>query len=587
MSEAGGVEAVVILKTPVNVSSSSSKIVRNPVMHNKAKSWSGGGTYSFSQNGAAATFPKSQQVTKGSYTRSDLPDMQSSYSNGHADPNDSNKALGLVRSSQGTTRSPAVALEHPNANGEIKQHRKGWRSGLRGKEAKLERLFWQVLTSRAAVAEKRRELRAARLAMEQVDEGLMKLIREKRTQQCNSTYENFLELESHYRRLQDARDKYGSLEESYDTMEERLDEDEYKITKLAEELQGDDDESTTHPEQDESEILSRASDDERSGDSRAVEEQEHPLYNEYLSMLGDADLVREDIAELRFEFRKLQEAQLLRHKVHSSLSKNGQAIKDNFFTKEAALLEKLNDIELNVERLENDCKQAGLLNKENEETETSAGKEYNNKNTNKSVWADLNGLTDPKGGDGQFNVVSDQSGEGEVDEKINILEELTTTTADRERYSLLLGQPAEEKIERDIKSLISDFNPQDPGDRIARWILHRLRSSYSEVELLERISVQHGLDPPANMGKWQEDVLEFWFLDSTFMPPSAYQVQHTPTGLDIPSSPFADRENQALFNSGQAHLIQLVIRSSSIFDKLEFALILRLTIPKGEVAKSV
>jgi hypothetical protein len=57
-----------------------------------------------------------------------------------------------------------------------------------------------------------------------------------------------------------------------------------------------------------------------------------------------------------------------------------------------------------------------------------------------------------------------------VDEKINILEELASTTADCERYSLLLGQPAEEKLEKDIKSLLSNFNPQDPGDRISRWI---------------------------------------------------------------------------------------------------------------------
>jgi len=234
-----------------------------------------------------------------------------------------------------------------------------------------------------------------------------------------------------------------------------------------------------------------------------------------------------------------------------------------------------------VERLKNDCVQVGLLSKENEQTENEAGKEDDNNN---NILADLNGLIDPEHAHGRFNVVLEQSDEEKVDKEINILDGMT---ADRERYSLLLEQPTEEKPDKDLKSLISDFNPQDPGDRIARWILHRLRSSYSEVELLEWISVKNGLDPPANIGKWQQDVLEFWFIDSSFLQPSAYRVQDTPTELDVPSSPFADRDNNALFKSGQAQLIQLVIRSSSIFNKLEFALLLRLTIPKGEVAKSV
>lgn len=88
----------------------------------------------------------------------------------------------------------------------------------------------------------------------------------------------------------------------------------------------------------------RASNDKRQGGGKVFEAQEHPLYSEYLSKLGDADSVREATAELRLEFR-LQKAHLLRHEVCSSLSKNEQAIKDNFFTKDTALLEKLPAIE--------------------------------------------------------------------------------------------------------------------------------------------------------------------------------------------------------------------------------------------------
>jgi hypothetical protein len=263
-----------------------------------------------------------------------------------------------------------------------------------------------------------------------------------------------------------------------------------------------------------------------------------------MSRQGDADRVYEDLAELRYVHKKLEDAQESRQRVGLGLSLEDQSILRKFPTEEAALLEKLQGIKADIECLKVDCVQAGLLSvKEN----------------------------------------------GEDGEDSDILTGLDgSTISDYDRFPLLLEQPDNEKDDVKSKSLISQFKDGDPGDRITRWLLHKLRSSCSEVELLARLSASDELDPLADTSKWQEEVLEFWFLDSTTkLPPSAYKVQASITELDMPKSPFADKDNPSVLKSDQAQLIQLVVRSSSLFNRLDFELWLGLRVPKDKATMSV
>lgn len=510
-------------------------------MQRKTKSWSGSNYLKSSRWSEAGAESSNSQRNSTYLNTGVLPTESQTWTTNGNEGNAQGPAPNPTSPDEKASRRSTVVSEDAKVNGDSDGRGKRRQSNTEEKEARLRRLRWRNLTTRAAVAEKRRGLHHARLEITHADQGFMKLVREMRTQQSDGRDEDFQALEEHYRQLQAARDKYGPLEESYNALEERLDREEYEITKLEERLR--EGQSDIQSQLDESDALSSAFDDDQSEGRVLIESDDYTLYDEYLSRQGDADMVREDIAELRFEYQMLQEARMSRRKVGHQLSPEDQAIWDNFFTKEAVLSERLEQIELDVERLRIQCIEAGLM-PEEEQSDESEGED----------------------------ILEDAAG---------------STPAEYERFPLLLEQPNGEMADGAWNSLITDFDPEDPGDRVERWLLHKLRSSCSEVELLARISASDGLGPFTTTEKWQEEVLEFWFLDSTVLPPSAYQVQDTVSKYDIPTSPFADKNNVSLFKSGQAQLFHLVIRSSSIFNKIEFALLLRLTIPRGEAAKSV
>lgn len=65
--------------------------------------------------------------------------------------------------------------------------------------------------------------------------------------------------------------------------------------------------------------------------------------------------------------------------------------------------------------------------------------------------------------------------------------------------------------EHDIHSLIRDADPEDKSDYINRWLLHKLRLSALEAEVLYstfrvRLKIR-------DITRWQQDVLDFWTLD--------------------------------------------------------------------------
>jgi hypothetical protein len=147
-------------------------------------------------------------------------------------------------------------------------------------------------------------------------------------------------------------------------------------------------------------------------------------------------------------------------------------------------------------------------------------------------------------------------------------------------FPRLLARPDEYEDEKVSKELLSEFKDGDTGDRIARWLLHKLRSSCSEVELLARYS--NGLSRTVDNQKWQEEVLYFWFMDSTNLPPSAYELD--PTLTAVPSTIITDPTKVTPKPFGEKHFIQLAVRSSSLSRKLEFGMLLKLSELKGRSA---
>lgn len=74
-----------------------------------------------------------------------------------------------------------------------------------------------------------------------------------------------------------------------------------------------------------------------------------------------------------------------------------------------------------------------------------------------------------------------------------------------------------------IEHLVQDTNASDKTDYINRWLLHRLRTSAVEVELLYSLFVSLSSLKILNMEQWQQDVLFYWTRDEQArLPPERY-----------------------------------------------------------------
>lgn len=75
-----------------------------------------------------------------------------------------------------------------------------------------------------------------------------------------------------------------------------------------------------------------------------------------------------------------------------------------------------------------------------------------------------------------------------------------------------------------IEHLVQDANESDKTDFINRWLLHRLRTSAVEVELLYSLFISSSSLTILNLEQWQQDVLFYWTRDEQArLPPEQYR----------------------------------------------------------------
>ena len=407
---------------------------------------------------------------------------------------------------------------------------KGQERRLR-RQAKLNNLLSRSLQTRTRAYEKRSQLRQSRFEMSNADEAFMKLIRERRVQ--GSQYD--LALEASFQKLQDSRNEYGPLEEAYNALEEQFNREDYEAKELGEKIL----KSEISAPGFDINSRSSSSSEEDSEAPEIVREFDHPLYEEYMSRLGDADLCREALSDLMIEHENLLHAQEVRRRVGRELLPDDQVTLENFSAAEVKLLDELRRIEAGVEQLRLECIREGLFGEDENEDDEGEGE--------------------------QIDLL--QPSIGSVDPE----------RTEYEKYPLLLEKPEEKEDENKSKVLLTDFKEGDVGDRITCWLLHKLRSSGLEVELLA--SFTDGLDRFTDTEKWQEEVLQFWFFDSSNQHPSAYEVEPTLTAL--PRTPVKEPNKGSRKRFDDAQLIQF---SSVLSQKLEFGMRLKLTRMKGRSA---
>jgi hypothetical protein len=398
------------------------------------------------------------------------------------------------------------------------------------REARLHRLRWRSLKTRALISEKRTGLRRLRNKMSDADADFVKLCR----QRWLNGSQDELALKAGFEKLQATRNGYGPLEEEYNMLEERLDREEFELAELEEKMLKNSTPVSASQDTD-LELQSSSSDESDSETSEAMKEQQNPLYKEFMSRLGDAGIHREAYSYLLFEHENLLEAEEVSQRYGREFPIKDQIALAKFDAREAKMLEEQREIDTDLERLRQECIRTGLLPGETSE---------------------------------EIDIL--QTSDGSVDPE----------PAEYYTFSQLLDQPGEIEDEKRSKELLTQFKSGDTGDRITRWLLHKLRSSCSEVELLARFT--DGLDRTVDTRKWQEEVLYFWFLDSAILPPSAYELDPTVTAVPSPTLTDLSKVQHKLF--GEKHFIELVVRSSSLSSALEFGMLLKIARMKGRSA---
>ena len=385
-------------------------------------------------------------------------------------------------------------------------------------EARLHRFRWRSLKTRALVSERRTELCESRNEISDADAEFIKMSRES---WVGGSHDD-VALEASWKKLQALRDAYGPLEQAYNTLEERLDREEYELAELEESMF---ENGVPKPESHDSDLESQLD---------GLDE-EHPLFKEYMARLGDSNLLHEAYSELLFENDSLLRANEARQRSGSVLTLESETTLAKFYARQAKLSEDLRQVDADAERLRLECIRKGLLPVEE---------------------VDENDIL--------------QTFDGSVDPE----------QAEYNKFPQLLARPGEDEDEKRSKELLSQFKSGDTGDRITRWLLHKLRSSYSEVELLARYT--DGLGRTVDTQKWQEEVLHFWFMDSANLPPSAYERDPTLTAVHSSTLTDPNKVQHKLF--GEKHFIELVVRSSSLSRALEFGMLLKLGRMEGRSA---
>jgi hypothetical protein len=287
-----------------------------------------------------------------------------------------------------------------------------------------------------------------------------------------------------------ARDEYGPLEDDCNQLEDQLSAQEFKLARLENHYYMRPN-TPNNPKPD----MSNLSAFQRAGPPSLIlnededlaheigDTQYHPLVTEYLSKLGDLDLLQERLYELMDEKESLEVERDSRLRYGLALDPEDQVWLENSQNAEDELAEKIRLLEQDLESKKQECMSRGLVDEEGEPTSFQR----------------------------QEQVSFD--GEEDVDPK--------NQKSEYVKYPLLLPRPGmkhEELVDYEPKP---DEASDTTASRINEWMLDKLRMSALDVSLLARTF--EGWFGQIN-DSWQIAVLQLWYRDGTIETTGRYRV---------------------------------------------------------------
>ena len=285
--------------------------------------------------------------------------------------------------------------------------------------------------------------------------------------------------------LQRSRDSLQPKEDDYDRLEDQLNREEWELKEMEQRLYqpsgsakmtllGDEDVdlfSATFDPTDASSVTSV-----HSGPAETS-----PQTTRYLSRKGDANLLREQIAELRAEKSQIAEDEIVRRRIGLDLDEESRSFLDNFDVRLETLLEDLANVEEDVSRLQEALTEKDVM--------------FLSNQFDSEGW-DISSppATEPFLPDAAFMAAMESA----------------TTELDFWRQDPLL-LPID-----DPKDSTSEAGPEhsdSPPSDINRWLLHRLRRSIPEVRRYK--STEELKHLRLDQERIKDLALEWWYKDKS------------------------------------------------------------------------
>ncbi|KAH8591811.1 hypothetical protein B0O99DRAFT_744249 [Bisporella sp. PMI_857] len=377
----------------------------------------------------------------------------------------------------------------------------------------LRRSTWSL---RSRVQEMRKILREKQYVKSAADDRCIRYMREQALALSTEQHTGLQFSVSSIGLLEDcqkARDDYGPLEDDCNQLEDELSRNEYELTKCEESFF----QKRIQPgfsiiNTQQSSVRPSSSDTSLSDVSDSTYNY-HPLVSTYLSKLGDIDILQERLAEKIEERLILEDGKESKQLVGLDLGVDDQAWLNDSEFNETKLRKQIAETEKEADILKEECIMKGLMDADGNPTSFQTQEKY-------ALPQDLDAGSE---------------------------------ASDYVKYPLLLSKPGQPDISFHELAPSSQDITSSAGDHINHWLLHKLRLSPLDVNLLASISDK--LLSYITGEEWQTCVLKLWYQDDTRKLASKYRIIPTDIMSETPpeslTSPTKYVEDQVWLGDSQ------------------------------------
>ncbi|KAN0095177.1 hypothetical protein V8E51_015888 [Hyaloscypha variabilis] len=421
-----------------------------------------------------------EQSRRWKYETADIPDQQETV------PQAAISTPPEKENDRPTSNSEASLDETPPKKTTIKSQSKDDELQLYRLLQRMRRLREMTWGLRSRVQEQRGILRSKQYVKAAADDKYIQLARRKETRADrdgrrlkSSEGKTLQEL---FQDCEQVRAEYGPLEDDCNALEDQLGSREYELTRLEENFAKLC--NILFPHESRSPSFEENVEEQSERSDSDVVQNFHPLVSEYLSKLGDVGIFRERHERHMEEKEALEADRETLQRLNLSLTPENEAWLQQADEVESEILRDLQKAETEAEELRNKCLAAGLLDNNGEPKAFQAREQE------------------------AFSEEEDMDPKGQTSEYV--------------KFPTLLPQPGTRNMK--FKGSAPRFGEQSgsAGDHVNQWLLHSLRTSPLDVNLLARTFEAEVGDIEAP--KWETEVRDYWYKDGAIKGAAGYRI---------------------------------------------------------------